>query len=282
MLYDYVPQGIIRVDSHVTSCQGTQVRLGSQMVEESLVLAQYHFELTEEEFIIKEDGEMEASVNRISLATSCQLTQGSCVSLESVFLWTQPQQHCNFLRVHRVETRIEGNLWIDSGAGYLFNMSHPWTLNEQACPPIQIYETDIEDLYVTQDPLAVHLLKVDALNVEEDMDLLPSLKFLAHNTGKRLSLLEGRLAGNGCSLRSKFPPKEIRRWHEGGKGMFARRIGNLLQAFSCVPRVAPIVEMDSCFAEIPVLVDGKLQFIDVETLVLTCMEHKNLVTNYYR
>ena len=25
VLYDYVPQGIIRVDSHVTSCQGTQV-----------------------------------------------------------------------------------------------------------------------------------------------------------------------------------------------------------------------------------------------------------------
>ena len=28
------------------------------------------------------------------------------------------------------------------------------------------------------------------------------------------------------------------------------------------------MEMDSCFAEIPVLVDGKVQFIDVETLVL--------------
>ena len=174
MLYDYVPQGIIRVDSYVTSCQGTQVRLGSQMVEELLVLAQYSFELTEEEFIIKEDGEMEASVNRISLSASCQLTQGSCVSSESVFLWTQPQQHCNFLQVHRAETRIEGNLWIDSAKGYLFNVSHPPTLNKQACPPIQIYATDIEDLYLTQDPLAIHLLEVDALNVEEDMYLLPS------------------------------------------------------------------------------------------------------------
>ena len=38
VLYDYVPQGIIRVDSQVTSCQGTQDRLRSQMVEESLVL----------------------------------------------------------------------------------------------------------------------------------------------------------------------------------------------------------------------------------------------------
>ena len=152
---------------------------------------------------------MEASISRISLAASCQVTQGSCISSESVFLWNQPQQHCNFLRIHRAETRIEGNLWIDSDKGYLFNVSHPRTLNEQACPPIQIYATDIEDLYVTQDPLAVHLLEVDVLNVEEDMDLLPLLKFLAHNTGRRLSQLEGRLAGNGCSLRSKFPPKLI-------------------------------------------------------------------------
>ena len=101
VLYDYVPQGIIRVDSQVTSCQGTQVRLRSQMVEESLVLSQYRFELSEEEFIIKEDGEMEARISRVSLATSCQVTQGSCVSAEAVFLWNQPQQHCNFLPIHQ-------------------------------------------------------------------------------------------------------------------------------------------------------------------------------------
>ena len=50
--------------------------------------------------------------------------------------------------------------------------------------------------------------------------------------------------------------------------MFARRLGNILQAFSCVPRVAAIMEMDLCFAEVPVWVDGSVQFIDVKTLVL--------------
>ena len=50
--------------------------------------------------------------------------------------------------------------------------------------------------------------------------------------------------------------------------MFARRIGNLLQAFSCVPQVALIMEMDWCFAEIPVLVDGIVKYIDIEILVL--------------
>ena len=52
---------------------------------------------------------------------------------------------------------------------------------------------------MNKDPLAVHLLEVDALIVKEDMDLIPSIKFLAHNTGRRLSQLEGRLAGYGCS-----------------------------------------------------------------------------------
>ena len=150
----------------------------------------------------------------------------------------------------------------------MFNMSHLRTLNEQGCPPIQFYAKDIVDLYAIQDPLAVHLLEVDALNVEEDMDLIPSINFLAHNTGLRLSQLEGRLAGNGCSLRSKFPHQEIHRWIDGRAGMFACRVGNLLQAFSCVHRISPIMEMNSCFAEIPVLIDSTVQFIDVETLVL--------------
>ena len=110
MLYDYVQLGIIRVDSHMMSCQGTQVRLGSQMVEESLVLSQYRFKLSEEKFIIKEDGEMEARISWVSLVTSCQVTQGGCVSSEAIFLWTQPQQHCNFLGVHQANTRTEGSL----------------------------------------------------------------------------------------------------------------------------------------------------------------------------
>ena len=122
----------------------------------------------------------------MSLATSCQITQGSCVSSEAIFLCTQPQQHCNFLRVHQGNTRIEGSLWIDQ-CRWMF---------------------------------------------------------------------------------SEFLHQEILRWHKGGVGMFARRVGNVLQAFSCVPRVAPTMEMDSCFEEIPVWVDGSVQLIDIETLVL--------------
>ena len=100
----------------------------------------------------------------------------------------------------------------------MFNVSHPRTLNELACLPIKMYATNVKELYVTQDPLAVHLLEVNALNVEEDMDPIPSIKFLSHNTGRRLSQLEGRLAGNICSLRHKFPYQEICRWHKGGSG----------------------------------------------------------------
>ena len=78
-MYDHVLQGIIKVDSYLTSCQGTQVRLGSQMVEVLLVLSQYRFQLSEEELLIKEDGKMEAMISRVSLATNCQVTQSSYI-----------------------------------------------------------------------------------------------------------------------------------------------------------------------------------------------------------
>ena len=48
------------------------------MVEESVVLSHYRFVLSEEEFLIKEDKEMEAKISRVSLATSYKITQGSC------------------------------------------------------------------------------------------------------------------------------------------------------------------------------------------------------------
>ena len=56
--------------------------------------------------------------------------------------------------------------------------------------------------------------------------------------------------------------------------MFARRIGNLWPAFSCVPRIATI--MDWSFAE--VWIDRSVQFVEVETLLLKVMEYKNITT----
>ena len=101
--------------------------------------------------------------------------------------------------------------------------------------------------------------------------------------GKEVTILqlEGKMAGNGCSLRQKFPNKEIWRWNKGGEGMFARRIGGVLQAFHCVPRVAPIMKMDSCFAEIPLWVDESVQFKDVKTPVSRYTENRSLATMYY-
>ena len=54
----------------------------------------------------------------------------------------------------------------------------------------------------------------------------------------------------------------VRRWLEGESGRFTRRVDTLLQACSCVLRVAPIMEKDSSFVELPVLADDKIQFTD--------------------
>ena len=89
------------------------------------MLSQYRFELTEEEFIIKEHGEMEAMISCVQLANMCHMVQGSYVSKEEIFLWTQPQQHCHFMRVREAMVKQESRLWIDERKGYLLNMSRP-------------------------------------------------------------------------------------------------------------------------------------------------------------
>ena len=62
---------------------------------------------------------------------------------------------------------------------------------------------------MTQDHLAQDLLEIDELNIEADLDFILSIKFLAHNKEWRLSQIQGRMAGNSCSLKQKFPNRSI-------------------------------------------------------------------------
>ena len=72
-------------------------------------------------------------------------------------------------------------VWKDQKKGYLFNVSYPRTLKDQACPPKQIYGTNIEDPYLTQDPSLVHLLEVYALNEKKIwISSLPSSSWPQH------------------------------------------------------------------------------------------------------
>ena len=129
-----------------------------------------------------------------------------------------------------------------------------------------ILETSVFKLILRMQ--AVIIMLVLACILIDIMDLIPSIKFLVRKTRRRLSQLEGRVGGNGCSLRIKFPHQETRRWHEEEVGRFVRRIGNLWPAFSCIPWITTIREMDSSFVEVQVCIGGSVPFVEVETIIL--------------
>ena len=66
-----------------------------------------------------------------------------------------------------------------------------------------ILETSIFKLILRMQ--AVILMLVSPCILIDIMDLIPSIKFLASKTRRWLSHLEGRVVGNECSLRNKFP-----------------------------------------------------------------------------
>ena len=87
------------------------------------------------------------------------------------------------------------NLRGGEGARYERHLYNQWTVREKVFNLLS----------------RIHVVLILIYTCLLGMVLIPSIKFLAHNTGLKLSQLEGRLVGNGCSLRSKFPHQEIRR-----------------------------------------------------------------------
>ena len=74
---DYIPSGEL-VDRFKTSCVGSQVKFGSKLVDESLILASYEFLLKPEKFLISTSGTIEAFEDRSQLPITCFPANGAC------------------------------------------------------------------------------------------------------------------------------------------------------------------------------------------------------------
>ena len=163
---DYIPSGELIVDRYKTSCVGSQVKFGSKLVDESLILASYEFSLQPEKFLISTSGTIEAFEDRSQLPITCVPANGACEVEGKSFAWSLEQLSCPFLKVRSLNLVEDGaGIWLDTKVGALFNVSNPHTLNSPGCPSITVYMTQMRDMLVSRDVVAQTLHEVDADNL---------------------------------------------------------------------------------------------------------------------
>jgi len=138
------------------------------------------------------------------------------------------------------------------------------------CPPLMLYHTTLGTIYNTFDKRAQDLKKIISQDIHEDKDLLPTLAYLEHQNAKAMRDLNERVELGGCKtwlqIGNKMDHQHPTKFE---RGLFARRIGELLYEYTCRILEVPIAETPVCFKGIPVLVRGSKFMVNMDSRVLT-------------
>ena len=125
VLYQFLEDGSITVNSYNTYCQGVNLQLHhSQVVQKSLFLTQFRFSLTPETFLRSRARNMVAQLDQVSLPTDCRAKNGGCLSEDWAYLFQEDTPSRPLRTIRQVQLQQEGEkLLIDHQLGLLFNVT---------------------------------------------------------------------------------------------------------------------------------------------------------------
>ena len=270
ILYQFIEDGSITVHPTNTYCEGVSLPLHQGTVaDQSLVLTQVRFSMLREVYLRTRGGKTTAKYSRVSLPTGC--ARSWCMDGPRVYLLDAQAQACPFKRIRSVSLRHEGtHMMISDELAMLFNVTKTEVLLLPGCPQITLHHTALDTVSITFDKRAAGLPEVMSRDLRSDQDLIPTLKYLEHQNARALSDLNNRVENGRCTTWPNIHnDKDYLHPLRREPGVFARRLGEIIDEYSCKMIEIAIAETPMCFSGIPVLVQRVQYMSNLDMRVIT-------------
>ena len=123
VLYQFIKNGSITVDSTNTYCMGVSLKLHhSQTMDQSLVLTQIRFDRVPETNLVDRNGAIVAKNDKTVLPKDCLPTHGACLVEGKSYLFDEKPPTCPYKLVRNVQLeQEEDKLVLDRSLGLLLN-----------------------------------------------------------------------------------------------------------------------------------------------------------------
>ena len=119
------------------------------------------------------------------LPKDCLPTHGACLVEGKSYLFDEKPPTCPYKLVRNVQQeQEEDKLVLDRSLGLLLNPTISRKLEMPGCQPLTIFATTLEGIFISMDRRASSLLLIQALDLRETEDLLPTLTFMSHENSK--------------------------------------------------------------------------------------------------
>mgnify|MGYP000754506107 FL=1 len=195
----------------------------------------------------------------------------------TAYLFQEETNQCPFKMVRGINVRHDNErVVIDEELSLLFNLTTPRRINVQGCPFFTMYGTTLDEIYLSLDPQARMLERVDARNLREDQDLLPTLAYMSHHHAEQINKLRRSQQEGSCQMWLSI--SNDRDYHHPVRreaGLFVRRTGRVIYEYECNQVLVTIAELKHCTRATPVILRGKVVYADLDTRVVS--PHEEIV-----
>jgi len=119
-------------------------------------------------------------------------------------------------------------------------------------------------------------MQLDARNMREEQDLLPTLAYMSHHHAEQITQLRRSQQEGSCQMWLNI--RNDRDYHHPVRresGLFVRRTGRVVYEYKCHQILATIAELEYCTRATPVIIRGNVRYADMDTRVIS--PHEEIV-----
>ena len=234
-------KGVLHEDNNKIWCEGEEMRINAQIVPGVLKMVQYRVIIEEETYIV-EKRRVEALSNHVRLTSTCNMEARGCVDSKT-YLWNPPQNKCSLVKINTGKFTNEQGWLVEHRAKLLFKITDT-SPSPIGCPSGEIYHTEYEDLYLTQEsnfPRIGQMIEI-GLYVKQSTD------YVLYGTERMTNAVTDDSVKGLCQ---QIYANSGERMISMGEGKFGRRSGDVLYTFGCVQKTGKLMAGRKCYDRIP-------------------------------
>jgi hypothetical protein len=261
-VYKSMDYGAIHVSDDAVSCTGQQMRIGSQLVSDSLRVSQYKLLVKKEYFTIYK-GRIEVISDHIRLPSKCALGARGCQTVFTTYVWDIIKESCSLEIVRTLNVIEDGPYLIDHNNKIILQRlgtDRP----PSGCNNPVIFRTEYHNIFLSK-------AKNNFQQMTTDVDLA---HYVAARDDYIMWTLEHSTSGQRQHAHRQLCQRSLQNAGQNiiamGGDRFMRRNGDTVEHLTCPRKEAEVREdLDICYNLVPVTTDDGPAFVQPATRLLT-------------
>ena len=234
-------KGVLHEDTNQIWCEGEDLKINGNIIDGVVKMVQYRTKVEEESYLISHK-RIEVVSSHVKLPADCTIETGGCLG-ERTYMWNPPVNQCPLVKINTGKFTTEGEWLLEHRAKLLFKITDT-SPSPIGCPTGNIFHTEYEDLYLTQEGQFPHIGE----SIEIGLYVKQSSDYVMYETERLTNNVAENTHSRMCKqlyIKSKDEVIEM------SDGRFGRRSGDVLYTFDCIQKTGKVMGSKQCYDRIP-------------------------------